>query len=45
MRDAARAGALLSYPDAELRAHLPRCARRCTASAALAPRAWPNSTR
>jgi nitrate reductase delta subunit len=28
---------LLSYPDAELRAHLPSCARRCTRAALLRP--------
>jgi nitrate reductase assembly molybdenum cofactor insertion protein NarJ len=37
---------LLSYPDAELREHLPRAARRrCAPTGALSRRAWPNSTR
>jgi hypothetical protein len=36
---------LLSYPDAELRAHLPELRRRrCTTSARSALRAWPNWT-
>jgi nitrate reductase assembly molybdenum cofactor insertion protein NarJ len=35
---------LLSYPDAELRAHLPELQTPCTTSARSAVRAWPNWT-